>query len=147
MGPPSLPAATPCMTESFDQQKLALFEESKAGASFSLHQTSSNLRACSELNGKVSGLTKLQPVLRTLYIYSILTLINLPLYTRRLPQDRWAKVDSMTEGKPTWECLIGQGFTRVYNGGLQPETLADRSLVKHAQPASELRPSLKPIEI
>eukprot|EP00983_Pelagomonas_calceolata_P132563 1161879-Pelagomonas_calceolata.AAC.4 len=38
-------------------------------------------------------------------------------------------------------------ITRVYNGGLQPETLADRSLVKHAQPASELRPSLKPIDM
>eukprot|EP00967_Tisochrysis_lutea_P014085 scaffold15809_cov18-Tisochrysis_lutea.AAC.2 len=92
MGPPSLPAATPCMTESFDQQKLALFEESKAGASFSLHQTSSNLRACSELNGKVSGLTKLQPVLRTLYIYSILTLINLPLYTRLLRSQQLAAI-------------------------------------------------------
>jgi hypothetical protein len=29
-----------------------------------------------------------------------------------------------------------KGVTRGYNGDLQPETLADRQLVKQAQPAS-----------
>ena len=32
--------------------------------------------------------------------------------------------------------LDSEGVTRGYNGGLQPETLADRQLVKQAQPAS-----------